>query len=159
MTYKPTFTESEVAVIQQALMYFWENNPHFTQQQFEAFPTTVDTESNVIYDFAFANAEAADPTDKPDTTVIINQGNDVYVATIENATDPKILLANTTTNNITVSGGTAAWTKNGVKDTNITAITGATLINAYSFTPYNKSSEKTVEIPLEVGSYTTWYII
>lgn len=36
MIYEPQFTEDEVAVIQQALIYFWENNPHFTQQQFEA---------------------------------------------------------------------------------------------------------------------------
>lgn len=36
MTYKPTFTESEIAVIQQALTHFWDNNSHLTWEQFEA---------------------------------------------------------------------------------------------------------------------------
>lgn len=36
MTYKPTFTEREIAVIQRALIYFWDSNLHFTQQEFKA---------------------------------------------------------------------------------------------------------------------------
>lgn len=36
MTYEPQFLEDEVAVIQQALIFFWDNNPHLTQEQFEA---------------------------------------------------------------------------------------------------------------------------
>ena len=36
MTYKPQFLEDEVAIIQQALIFFWDNNPHLTQEQFEA---------------------------------------------------------------------------------------------------------------------------
>jgi len=36
MTYEPQLLEDEVAVIQQALIFFWDNNPHLTQEQFEA---------------------------------------------------------------------------------------------------------------------------
>ena len=36
MVYEPQFMEDEIAIVQQALMYYWDNNPRLTQEQFEA---------------------------------------------------------------------------------------------------------------------------
>lgn len=36
MVYEPQFMEDEIAIVQQALMHYWDNNPHLTQEQFEA---------------------------------------------------------------------------------------------------------------------------
>jgi hypothetical protein len=36
MVYEPQFMEDEIAIVQQALMYYWDNNIHLTQEQFEA---------------------------------------------------------------------------------------------------------------------------